>query len=271
MTDYLLTKSLIVPKYYFKMKTYLLFFFILSASTLSSCSQSDNTITPVSKAETYFGESKPFGGDSIRSWIKTDMNGNPISIGITFREAAFLKLETQPDSVFMLMLPSMPVGTTSSVIAPPFDHIEVDWVSKGDSIPPFNTPHFDVHFFTVSEAEQIAVTGGPDTASTNMNRKYFPFGFLPDNQAEPGMGLHFMDSTLSKTKTFGTTMMYGFYHGNYYFIEPMFAASYFNKMSGVVEYQGPQYYKKSGYYTNGYSIIFDSSQYSIGIGGLRLH
>ena len=51
------------------MKTFIILFAILAAAFFSSCKQSDNTITPTSKAATYYGESKPFGGDSIRHFV----------------------------------------------------------------------------------------------------------------------------------------------------------------------------------------------------------
>src|SRR5438046_10127872 len=100
-------------------------FFSACAALFVSCKQSDSTVTPASKAATYYGDAMPFGDDSIRSWIKTDFDGNPSSIGVTFTQAAFAKMENQyAYSMFMMMLPM----SGGMLIAAPFDHIEVDWI-----------------------------------------------------------------------------------------------------------------------------------------------
>ena len=257
------------------MKRSLIFlpFVILGVIIFSSCKQTDSVTTPASKAATYNGETKPFGGDSIRSWIKTDVDGNPMSIGITFKESAFLQLETQPDSMFMLMLPSMPGGTTGSMIAPPFDHIEVDWSATGDPAAPFNVPHFDVHFFTVDTAAQAAVMAGSDPATAAMDTKYLPSGYMLDMNAEAMMGVHAMDTT-DHTNPFNHTLMYGFYHGNLYFIEPMVAKTYLASQTNIsADIRQPQAFKQSGWYPSKYNIGFDgtTNTYTISIDNFVQH
>src|SRR5689334_804167 len=148
----------------------------LAAFSLFSCSQSSSPVTPASKAATYYGEAKPFGDDSIRSWIKTDLDGNPSSIGVSFTQAAFTKIEGDADTMFMLMLPMQ--GNT--MFASPFDHIEVDWSKKGDPAPPYNVSHFDVHFFTVDNATQSAVMAGADNQTMMMDSDYLPSGYKLD-------------------------------------------------------------------------------------------
>ena len=111
---------------------------ILVLFVFASCKQTDSPVTNT-KAATYYGQSMPFGGDSIRSYIKTDINGNPSSIGVTFSQAAYAKMENaNADSMFMLMLPTMNSGGMMSMMAAPFDHIEVDWTRANSDPSPYD-------------------------------------------------------------------------------------------------------------------------------------
>ena len=239
----------------------------VSALFLSSCSQSDNTVTPASKAATYYGESKPLGGDSIRSWIKTDVNGNPSSIGVSFKQSAFVKLEGQDDTTFMMMLPTL----NGAMLASPFDHIEVDWSKKGDPDPPYNVAHFDVHCFTVDMTTQMGIMSGMDMMTMNMDTMYIPHGYEMMMDAEAMMGVHCMDTT-DHDNPFNHTCMYGFYHGDLYFMEAMFAKSYLDsKLNYSAAIHQPTKFKKSGWYPTKYSQGWDGTTYSISLDGLVQH
>jgi hypothetical protein len=261
------------------MKNYsFVLFSIVAASFLSSCKQSDSPVTTASKAATYFGQSLPFSGDSIRSWIKTDVNGNPSSIGVTFKQSAFVSLESQSDTMFVMSLPFLALGPDAfGILAPPFDHIEVDWSKNGDPKPSvYDVAHFDVHFFVVSEGAQNAVMAGSDSLTTGMDTKYLPSGYMLDMNAEAMMGVHAMDTTGKEfhNQPFDHTLMYGFYQGNLYFMEPMVAKTYLDsKTNFSADIRQPQAFKKSGWYPTKYNIGFDgtSNTYTISIDNFVQH
>jgi len=251
-------------KHFFCIKqTYFAILTIIIAGIFFTGCKSDST-TSVSKAGTYYGDSLPFGNDTIHSWVKTDINGNPASIGVTFKESALASLAKDSDMMLMMMLPA-----SGGIMSSPFDHIEVDWSPKGDPSPSvYNIPFLDAHFFTVSMAAQAAVKGGPDPSPADM--KYIPTGYMLDMDAEAGMGTHCMDTTGKEFHgmAFDQTLMYGFYSGDLYFIEPMVAKSILDtKTNQSVDIKQPQAFKKSGYYPMKYNVTYDAAakQYSISI------
>jgi hypothetical protein len=241
----------------------------LAVFFLFSCSQSSSPVTPASKAATYYGESKPMGDDSIRSWIKTDLNGNPSSIGVTFPQSAFAKIESDQDTMFMMMLPML----SGSMLAAPFDHIEVNWSKKGDPKPPYNVSYFDAHFFTVDEAAQSAVMAGVDNQTMMMDSNYLPSGYKLDDMAEAMMGVHAIDTT-DMDNPFNHTAMYGFYHGDLYFIEPMFSKTYLDsKTTFSADIRQPKKFKRGGWYPTKYTEKYDGTTktYSISIDNFVSH
>ena len=227
------------------------------------------------KSATYIGETKVFGSDSIRSWVKTDDNGNPSSMGVTFKESAFASLGMADEMMTMLMLPQTMSGSMMSMMAMPFDHVEVDWVPMGDFAPsPYDKAHLDCHFFTVSMSDQMGMMGGMDT--TKMDMKYMPNGYMMDEMTEEGMGVHCMDTTGKEFhgQPFDHTVGYGFYHGNMAFMETMCAKSFLDaKTSGTFDVKQPQAFKKSGYYPLQYSVNYDAvkKEYSISLDKLTTH
>ncbi|MDP4220566.1 MAG: hypothetical protein Q8916_13375 [Bacteroidota bacterium] len=242
------------------------------ASIFSGCSTSDSMM---SKAATYMGETQAFGSDSIRSWVKTDENGNPSSVGVTFKESSFASLSSTEESMTMIMLPSMSTGGMMKMMASPFDHVEVDWVPQGDPAPSvYNKAHLDCHFFMMSEMNQMGIMGGRDTSMMDM--KYMPHGYMMDSVSEEGMGVHCMD-TMSKEfhgQPFDHTFVFGSYHGSMVFMEAMCAKSFLDlKTTTTTDIRQPQAYMMMGYYPMKYTVRYDAAakEYSISLDGLTSH
>ena len=253
------------------MKYFLTILFVLSffggLILLTGCN-TDSTM--MSKSATTIGETKAFGSGSITSWVKTNDNGDPSSIGVTFKESAVASLETDSEMMTMLMLPM--TSAMSMMMAMPFDHIEVDWVPEGDPAPSvYDKAHLDCHFFTMSMSEQMGMMGGRDT--TMMDMKYLPNGYMMDSVSEEGMGVHCMDTTAKEFhgQPFDHSFLYGFYHGNMAFMETMCAKSFLGtKASYTGDLKQPQAFKKPGYYPLKYSVQYDAinKEYTISIDNL---
>jgi hypothetical protein len=224
---------------------------------------------------TYYGETMAFGSDSIHSWIKTGSDGKPSSMGVTFSAAAVASLERDSEMMTMLMLPTTMNGGMMSMMATPFDHIEVDWVPGGDPEPsPYDSAHLDCHFFTMSVSGQMGMMGGMDT--THMDMKYLPHGYMMDSVSEEGMGVHCMDTTAREFHggRFDHTFVYGFYHGKMAFMETMCAKSFLDtKTNYTGTVSQPDAFKTSGYYPMQYSVKYDATAriYTISIDNLTMH
>jgi hypothetical protein len=206
----------------------------------------------------YYGEAVSVGSGSMRTWIKTDNSGKPVSIGCTISESAIASLPAS-DTMFMLMLPMMSGGMNMTMPAP-FDHIEVSWAPNGDAgSTVFNHAHLDCHFYTIKSSSQMSIMMGMDTTAIDAN--YFPQNCMTDHEVEANMGMHVYDTLSAEYHgvPFDHTFMYGFYQGNMTFIETMCAKSFLDaKSSYTGDISQPVAFKVAGYYPHKYSVSYNA-------------
>ncbi len=249
----------------------LISFFAILFSPLfffSSCTK--NSSSP--SLTTTVGEYKAYGSDSIRSWVVTDANGKPTSLGITFKATLLADLPAN-DTMMMLMFPEQ-MGM-SSMMAMPFDHVEIDWAPHGDPSPSvYNVAHLDCHFFTIAENSMMNIMAGPDSVA--LGSQYIPKDCRADGDAEASMGVHWVDSTAPEYHGMGFTHAYnyGFYHGGMTFIESTCAMSF---LSTKANYTGaikqPGAFASTGYYPTKYTISYNAAtnEYTYSLDGLTSH
>lgn len=231
-----------------------------------------------SKAGTFVGATRPLGSGTVRSWVTLDEAGNPQAVGLTFSESAFRTAPTElprgQESVELnLPLPKQAAATA-------FDHIGFDWNPMGH--PPANiytVPHFDIHFYTISTAEQERITAqGDDLQKCYLKPAdgYAPVGYiLPPETAVPRMGAHWIDPNARELngQPFTRTFLYGNYDGKIIFYEPMIAKALFETKMNLTEYiKLPQKYAKPGYYPTQYSVRYDAArkEYTVALEGMVL-
>jgi hypothetical protein len=108
------------------------------AVALSGCSGGDSGLLP-GGATTTFGPEQAVGNGLARSFVVTDNQDKPVSIGINFTAAALANLPTT-DTMFSLPLPA-------GVAAPPFNHLTLNWNTHGhEPAGVDDVTHFDAHF-----------------------------------------------------------------------------------------------------------------------------
>ena len=242
---------------------------LLSFAILTSCSKNS---TSTDGPKTTIGETKPFGADSIHTWMITDASGTPTSIGVTFKASALAGLPAT-DTMFMVMLPMM--GSMSGMMAMNFDHVEVDWSAHGDASPSvYNIPHLDCHFMLMSMANQMMIMGGMDSGM--MGTQYVPMNCMADSVSMAGMGVHYMDTTGQEFhgSTFNHSCAYGFYHTDMTFIEAMCSKAFLDtKTNYTGAVKQPTAFKKSGYYPMNYAITYDATtlSYTYSLTNLMTH
>lgn len=225
----------------------------IAAVYISGCKKSS------SRQTLFTGEPVALGMGSMRSFIKTDNNGKPVSIGFTIDDAAISALPSV-DSMYMLMLPMMS-GNMNMTMPDPFDHLEVDWSANGDAgSAVFNHPHLDCHFFMIDPTSQMNIMMGMDTVMIPGN--YLPQNCMEDSVAEANMGVHVYDTLSAEYhgSAFDHTFMYGFYHGDMDFIEMMCAKSFLDtKTNYTGDISQPNAFKVHGYYPTKYTVSYDAS------------
>ncbi len=245
-------------------------FLLVAAFTLTAvfmgCKKNDN-----SKNKIFYGNPAKVGNGTIRSFVVLKADGTPESIGFNFPKSMLSGL---PDDgkmpTYMTMLDLPPQAASSG-----FNHLGIDWNPHGhDPLNIYGLPHFDFHFYMVSMDELMQIIPGPD--QTPVDPKYVPKDYVSGVIAVPDMGVHWLDMTSQEFngKTFTSTYIYGFYHGNMVFVEPMITKDYLETLPNVtMDVKQPGEFQKHAYYPTKYSVSYDAAQqeYRVSIEGLVKH
>lgn len=221
----------------------------------TSCKK-DNTET-----RTFSGTPVKIGNGTAHTFIAIDHNDKPVTIGIRLSVEALNGLPTQGDPNMGGTLPGYMLTLPSEASSSGFNHSEVDWNPQGHE-PQFayGVPHFDFHFYLISPEEQAQVVPGPDTVA--VDAKYIPQNYMSGVMAVPDMGTHWVDSTSGEFhgQPFTITFIYGFYHGNMTFLEPMITKDFLlGKPDVTIPVKQPQAFQKHGYYPMQVHLYFDRS------------
>lgn len=251
---------------------------VLGAAALFTGCTDDEGTNPTSQAKTVYADTAVIGTGRAVSWIKYDDAGKPTSLGVTIDSAGLASLPAAPvtGTPYVLNLSADAIAITG------YNHIGLDWNPMGhppDSI--YTVPHFDAHFYMISEAERAAINPA-DTAKAfaTPGADYVPAGYtrIPGAPIEivPQMGEHWLDLTSHELTdhNFDHTMIFGFWNGSLIFTEPMFTTAYLQtKPTLSLALPQPAKYPKTGrYYATLYSIRHDASTntWSVSLDGLTM-
>lgn len=251
--------------------------FCATLGMLSSCS--DDTTTEPSLAGSYYSAKQDVGNGSARTYVTLNEDGNPTEIGVKMTEEAMEGLPEEvpggiPSQVFTF---EFPVEADQTV----FQYMTLDWNPHGhepDDI--FTTPHFDFHFYMMSQTEVAAINPADadfGTKAANLPAdQYIPEGYITPSPVEavPMMGVHWLEATgIPAPGTFTEVFIYGSWDGNITFMEPMVTLAHLKSKTALNEdIKLPQAYQKNGYYPTTYTITFDEStkEYVIALGGMTM-
>ncbi len=232
---------------------------------------------PNCKKDHKFGPTVPVGNGMAFSWVRLDKKTNkPVAMGVTMTETAldglpFDMAGPMPTEEHILDLPKGISGIN-------VNHVGLNWNPKGH-IPKgvYDTPHFDFHFYLMTEAQVAKITNtgaGMARCMKHPAAKYIPAGYiLPPGTTEPRMGAHWIhpgSRELNGLK-FDATFIYGTYDGKINFLEPMITKEYLERRLNVeMPIPQPKAYRVAGYYPTKYRIGFnaDRREFSISLEGL---
>ena len=193
----------------------------------TSCEKSNDA-----KETVFKGPVKKFQHGKAWTWYQVDNNDKPLRLAIAIDDDAMASLdrghgEAGHSHENMLSLVFHPKAT-----ATPFKHVGLDWNPHGHEPEPiYGLPHFDFHFYMMSEAERLAI---PPYNVDSLRFKNFPApAYLPPTYFNPGggvpqMGVHWIDVTSPELSgaTFTQTFIYGSYDGKVTFYEPMITEAF---------------------------------------------
>jgi len=163
----------------------------------------------------------------VCTWVVME-GGAAVELGATFPMAI---VEAVPSDAEMVWPPEqlaaieLPVEARTSL---GIDHLGLNWEAHGHPPGPFLTPHFDFHFYNVSQSEIRAIDCSDETKPSKLPARHV----LPDIDVPglgilvglcvPRMGMHAMvEEELETTDPFGASLVVGYYGGDVIYFEPM--------------------------------------------------
>lgn len=221
---------------------------------------------------TFYGQPVNVGNGTARGWVTLDA-GQPTAVGVSLTATALVGLPAS-STEYTVSLPAQAAATA-------FDHVGLDWNPAGHPPPDvYTVPHFDFHFYRITEAERAAILATP-ADSANVYRtpapQNVPAGYIDAHAGEPRMGNHWIDPTSSEFQpggTFTKTFIYGFYNGQLVFWEPMITLAHLqSNPDATATLKLPQQYPQANeYYPTTYSVTYDAGtqEYRIVLGSLVL-
>ena len=196
------------------------------------------------------GESVAVGNGTART-VVIGAGTRPVTIGVQLTMAALDGLPTAMTE-WMLPLPTE-ISTT------PWDHVALDWNPQGhEPAAIYGVPHFDFHFYAIASAEQMQIAGGPD--NTPVPAEDIPQDYASQVVSVPMMGVHWADTLAAEFhgSPFDKTFIYGFYHGDMVFVEPMVTRALLMSHPDVMaSIKQPDAFQTPGFYPGQYSVRYD--------------
>jgi hypothetical protein len=186
----------------------------------------------------------------------------------------------------------------------PYRFVELDWNAAGhEPAGVYDKPHFDFHFYTISETERNAIDpanplyaqqaanfpGAAFVAPFYLDPATLAGGAPPAAVAVPRMGMHWLDVRSPELqilagnpqayRPFTATFIYGSWDGRFIFDEPMITRAHIMaKRDATDPAERDQYvpvsiaarYNPAGYYPSAYRITWDAQakEYRIALTGL---
>jgi len=186
----------------------------------------------------YKGPEQSFQHGKAWTWYQTDEKDKPLRIAVAIDAAAMNSLDTSHGEGSgdhhenMISLPFHPKAA-----ATPFQHFGLDWNPQGhEPAGVYDQPHFDFHFYMISEARRLAI---PPYEADSLKFKNYPGpGYMPPNYVPgpggvPQMGAHWVDVTAPELngQLFTQTFLFGSFDGYVIFYEPMITRAFLNANS----------------------------------------
>jgi hypothetical protein len=240
----------------------------LSASSILLLGCAD--VTPPDRSGTFFGSVTTMAAGTARGYVTLDRGGAPVELGVAISESALTALPAVSTEL-IIVLPSEASAT-------PFRHAAVNWQPQGHPPPMLYTvPHFDFHFYSITEGERNAIMTGGAELDEKMIRQpaaeFIPADYVP-GMSSAKMGLHWNDPNAPERhgEPFTKSFIYGSYDGAFIFAEPMVSKAYLESkpVDVVTSIKLPTQFAVRGHQPTSYTVTFDAraKEYRIALSGL---
>jgi uncharacterized protein len=223
----------------------------------------------------YTGAPVAVGNGTARVVVTINGMNEPESVSVVLTRDALQGLP-QVQGEQMVWEYSLPMPDTGPRTG--YDHVVLDWNPAGhipDGV--YTVPHFDVHFYLISNGEREAITfhgESRELAMTAPDPQLVPAGYVvPPDTAVDRMGMHGLDPAGHEFQgqPFSHNFIYGYYKGELMFVEPMVSLAFLESLPEMTSpVKQPQRYSYPAWYPATYRIGFDAGkgEYTIALQNL---
>lgn len=254
---------------------------VLATAALAIAASCSDSSAP-DKAGTFYGPSASFAQGTARAWVQTDAAGMPKAMGIAMTEGGLSGLPATapgPSPTALMVTLSLPDQAKGYG----FDHAELGWNPNGHEPPQlYGVPHFDLHFYMVSSAAQMAILPNDPQYATKAasfpTPDFVPTGYVPPpgpaaSNAVPQMGVHWTDTRSPELngQPFTNTFIFGSWNGRFIFLEPMLTKAFLETHPNVTQaIPQPANWPTVGRFPTSYSVSYDptAKEFRFTLGGL---
>ena len=229
-----------------------------------------------------YGAEVALGNGTARVYVDL-VEGVPQELGIALTEGALTGLPTDhseggvqmPDGhrMFDQALP-MPAQNPT-----PYQHVLLGWNPGGhEPAGIYDKPHFDFHFYTITDAERQTITPADpkfaEKAARHPASTYTPNGYVAIPGAVPMMGAHWVNPATPELnqKPFVQTFLFGSWDGRMIFVEPMITKAFLEtRPDFTAPIPVPTQHAEPGYYPSKYTVRWDekAQEYRVAISGFE--
>jgi hypothetical protein len=251
--------------------------FALSAiamGAIAACSR--DTSTAPNAALLVYGPAQSIGQGTARVYVQLDAAGKPSALGVALSEGALTNLPMTPLPGGGVAAATLSMALPAEAKSTGFDHVMLDWNPQGhEPALVYTLPHFDFHFYTVSEATVMAIMPTDPEFNAKLEKMpaeaYRPVGTIKLPGGVPMMGAHWVDPTSPEllpppnNATFTRTFLYGSYDGHFIFFEPMITKAHIESLKSVqgnlitTPIKVAPSFEKPGSYPTQYTLSWDAS------------
>ena len=233
-------------------------------STGNDSSSSGNELGKANQSEkhnTFYGNQVQLGDGKVRTFVTITHAGVPHEIGIEMTAGALYGLG---EEVIQL---SFPFHKKAGEVTP-FEHVLLDWNPHGHEPFFYEHPHFDFHFYMITEAERLAISASSPLMDQLPPVQYRPQGYVPTPGGVPQMGKHWVNPAspeIGGGQLFTHTFIYGSYAGEMIFAEPMITRAFLLSNQTVhMPYGQPTQFMITGtYHPTKYNIYKADGKYYV--------
>ncbi|MGZ5247166.1 MAG: hypothetical protein ACXWV5_08990 [Flavitalea sp.] len=218
----------------------------VAALSMTSCKKEDKE----TKSGIFKGPEVSVHEGKAWTWVELNRDGKPERVAVSINDRALNSVPVEEGEGDHDMANSVVLKFHPKIDATLIKHVGLDWNPGGHPpFPIYTLPHFDFHFYMVTEAERMQHVD-PVKLAADLPEGYLPAAHMGGDPV-PRVGKHYVDLTSPELNgaVFTQTFIYGSYDAKLSFLEPMITLAFLKTtLDFVRDIPQPAKYQQTGYY-----------------------